>query len=186
MSAEDSKELAHCIANRSTEAQSDDVPSDCSGMVTPSLEEGPFYKSGSPERTNIADAGTIGDKLIVEGYVFDRNCQPIAGAWIDFWQADGRGAYDNAGYNLRGHQYTDESGRYHLETVRPVEYGPRTAHLHVKVKANDDSPTFTTQLFLPGERRNQTDSIFDNSLVMNFIDTDDGEKATFNFVLDID
>ena len=186
MSAENSRELPHPINNGSTETRANDVPSDCSGILTPSLEEGPFYKSGSPERKNIAGAGTIGNKLIMEGYVFDRNCQPIAGAWVDFWQADGNGVYDNAGYNLRGHQYTDESGRYHLETVRPVEYGPRTAHIHVKVKANDDSPAITTQLFLPGERRNETDSIFDSSLVMDVVDTDDGEKATFNFVLDVD
>ena len=135
MSVENSRELTRRITNRSNETRADDVPSDRSGMLTLSSEEGPFYKSGSPERTNIAGTGTTGDKLIIEGYVFNRNCQPIAGAWIDFWQADGSGVYDNAGYNLRGHQYTDESGRYHLETVRPVEYGPRTAHLHVKVTA---------------------------------------------------
>jgi protocatechuate 3,4-dioxygenase beta subunit len=186
MSAEDSREHAQRIADRSMETHADDVPLDCSGMLTAAVEEGPFYKAGSPERTNIVGAGTVGDKLIVEGYVFNRNCLPIAGAWVDFWQSDGNGVYDNAGYNLRGHQYADEFGRYHLETVRPVEYGPRTAHLHVKVKARDDSPAFTTQLFLPGERRNQADSIFDSSLVMNIIDTEDGEKATFNFVLDID
>jgi protocatechuate 3,4-dioxygenase beta subunit len=186
MSMEDSRDLAHRVANESPEAQASDVPADCNGKPTPSLEEGPFYKLGSPERTNTAEQGTTGNKLVVEGYVFDRNCQPIANAWLDFWQTDGSGAYDNVGYNLRGHQYTDETGRYRLETVRPVEYGPRTAHIHVKVRANDDSPVLTAQLFLPGERRNQADSIFDSSLVMNIVDAEGGEKAAFNFVLDVD
>jgi protocatechuate 3,4-dioxygenase beta subunit len=182
----DSEDIIHQDDNEPREAQTNDAPAGCNGRLTPSLEEGPFYKTGSPERTSIAERGTVGSKLVVEGYVFDRNCRPIAHAWLDFWQADGRGAYDNAGYNLRGHQYTDESGRYHLETVRPVEYGPRTAHIHAKVRANDNSPILTVQLFLKGEKRNQTDPIFDSSLVMNIVDADDGEKATYDFVLNAD
>jgi protocatechuate 3,4-dioxygenase beta subunit len=181
----DSKDIVH-QDDEPREVQASDVPADCRGRLTPPLEEGPFYKAGSPERTKIAERGTVGSKLIVEGYVFDRNCQPIANAWLDFWQADGRGAYDNAGYNLRGHQYTDKNGRYHLETVRPVEYGPRTAHIHAKVRANDNSPVLTVQLFLPGEKRNQTDPIFDSSLIINIVDADGGEKASFNFVLNVD
>lgn len=185
MSTQESSDLAHLVRNEPPETRSSDIPADCSGRLTPSLEEGPFYKPGSPERTNIAEPGTTGSKLVVEGYVFDRNCQPIAHAWLDFWQADGSGAYDNVNYNLRGHQYTDENGRYHLETVRPVEYGPRTAHIHAKVRANYDSPVLTVQLFLPGEKRNQTDPIFDSSLVMNIVDINGVEKATFNFVLEV-
>ena len=184
MSMEDSQRLARRDDDEPREAEVSDMPADCSGRLTPSLEEGPFYKPGSPERTSIAERGTIGSKLIVEGYVFDRNCQKIKNAWLDFWQADGSGAYDNIGFNLRGHQYTDENGRYHLETVRPVEYGSRTAHIHAKVRANDNSPVLTVQLFLPGERRNQTDPVFDSSLVMNIVDADGGEKVTFNFILD--
>ena len=185
MSMEDRQHLARRVRNESLETQASDISVDRGGRLTPSLEEGPFYKPGSPERKNIAERGTVGSKLVVEGCVFDRNCQPIAHAWLDLWQADGRGAYDNTGFNLRGYQYTDENGRYHLETVRPVEYGPRTAHIHAKVRANDNSPVLTVQLFLPGEGRNQTDPIFDSSLVMNIADADSGEKATFNFVLDI-
>lgn len=159
-------------------------PLDCDGIPTPPLDEGPFYKPDSPERINIAADGTAGARLIVEGHVFDRDCRPLPGAWLDFWQADGHGAYDNAGYNLRGHQFTDKSGYYHLETVRPVGYGPRTAHIHVKVRENDSSPVFTTQLFLPGEKKNQTDPIFNSSLVMDVKSGEGGETASFNFVLD--
>jgi len=158
---------------------------DCSGEPTMSVEEGPYYKTGSPERASIAGPGTSGEKLIIEGYVFDRNCRRISNAWLDFWQADGNGIYDNVGYNLRGHQYTDETGHYYLETVRPLEYGPRTAHVHVKVQAKADSPILTTQLFFPEHKRNLSDSIFNNSLVMGIVETVSGFKATFNFVLDV-
>jgi protocatechuate 3,4-dioxygenase beta subunit len=159
---------------------------ECDGMPTLSKEEGPFYKPGSPERNAIAEPGTPGKKLIVEGYVFNKDCQPVDLVWLDFWQADGNGQYDNGGYNLRGHQYTNESGRYRLETVRPVEYGPRTAHIHVKAQVSKNSPVFTSQLFLPEERRNEADSIYDSALEMSVIDTGEYEIATFNFVLDTD
>jgi hypothetical protein len=78
-----SKDITHQDVNEPREAQASDVPAGCSGKLTPSLEEGPFYKTGSPERTKIAERSTIGSKLVVEGYVFDRNCRPIANAWLD-------------------------------------------------------------------------------------------------------
>ena len=153
-------------------------------VLTPSLEEGPYYKTGSPERKNIAGAGTPGRKLIIEGRVWDRNGRPVPGAWLDFWQADGEGQYDNEGYNLRGHQFADKEGRYHLETVRPFIYAGRTAHMHAKVRANEKSPVLTTQLFFPGEKRNATDTIFDKMTVMDVVDTAEGQKATFDFVVE--
>src|SRR2546423_5608903 len=42
-------------------------------------------------------------------------------------------------YRLRGHQYTDEAGRFYLETVMPGEYPGRTLHIHVKVQAPNQS-----------------------------------------------
>jgi hypothetical protein len=116
--------------------------------------------------------------------VFDKNCQPIANAWLDFWQTDGNGAYDNSGYNMRGHQFTDASGRYRLETVVPGEYPGRTVHIHVKVKA-PDGPTLTSQLFFPGVARNNSDSIYSQALLVNVQDTANGKTGTFNFVLNV-
>ena len=152
--------------------------------MTPSVEEGPYYKPGSSERTTIAEKGTPGTRLLVEGRVLDRNGNPIAHAWVDFWHADGHGRYDNKGFSLRGHQYTDKDGRYHLETVRPLEYLFRAAHVHAKVRAKENSPVLTTQLFFPGERKNTTDPIFERLTVMDVKETPDGQKAIFDFVVE--
>lgn len=154
--------------------------------LTASIEEGPYYKTGSPERNSIADEGTNGTRLIVEGRVLDRNGKPLTHAWVDFWHADGRGRYDNKGYNLRGYQYTDKNGQYRLETVRPNEYLFRSPHIHVKVRAAENSPVLTTQLFFPGESKNTTDPIFEKLTVMDVKDTADGQKATFDFVVDVE
>ena len=153
------------------------------GRITPSVTEGPFYKSGSPQRTSLLEPAMLGTKLVITGQVFSRSCRPVAGAWLDFWQADARGAYDNAGYRLRGHQFTDSAGRYSLETVVPGEYPGRTPHIHVKVRAAN-RPVLTTQLYFPGAPRNQRDMLFSQELLLQIRDTATGKTGTFNFVLD--
>ena len=103
-------------------------------------------------------------------------------ALLDFWQADDAGAYDNAGYRLRGHQFADDQGRYSLETIVPGLYPGRTRHIHVKVQA-PNQPMLTTQLYFPGEPSNDRDSIFNSALLMDVRDDTAGKVGVFNFVL---
>jgi protocatechuate 3,4-dioxygenase beta subunit len=164
-------------------ATSNGVKMECSGKQIPELTEGPNYKAGSPEKSVIVSENVPGTKIVLTGYVLDTNCNPIAHALLDFWQADGDGIYDNEGYALRGHQYTDGNGRYMLSTVIPGEYPGRTPHIHVKVKANEKSPVVTTQLFLPNQVGNNTDTIFDQSLVVQINDDESKKTAKYNFVI---
>ena len=158
----------------------------CSDIAaaTPSQTEGPYYKPNAPERASLLEPNSAGTKLIVTGYVLTTDCQPVAGAWLDFWQADDQGRYDNVGYALRGHQFADETGRYYLETVLPGLYPGRTRHIHVKVQA-PNQPVLTTQLYFPDEAQNAADGIFDPALIVNLQVTPKGKVATFNFILDI-
>ena len=156
---------------------------ECNKTPTPQLTEGPYYKFGAPLRTDLREEGTIGEPITITGFVYDTNCQKIAGAWIDFWQADGEGVYDNAGYKLRGHQFTDSLGKYTLNTVIPGKYPGRTPHIHVKLRATQNSPKISSQLFMPGESQNQTDPIFNKELIMEVKQTEEGKSATFDFVL---
>ena len=119
---------------------------------------------------------------LLTGYVLTTDCQPVPGAFLDFWQTDDQGAYDNAGYRMRGHQFTDENGRYSLETVLPGLYPGRTRHIHVKVQA-PGTPVLTSQLFFPGDAGNQTDRIFDPALLVDVRKTPQGLVGMFNFVL---
>lgn len=90
-----------------------------SATLTPALTEGPYFTSGSPERASLYEEGMAGIKLVITGYVYTADCKPVANAFLDFWQADANGVYDNSGYTLRGHQFTDANGRYQLITVVP-------------------------------------------------------------------
>lgn len=151
--------------------------------ATPSQTEGPFYKAGSPERMLLVEPNMAGPTLIVTGHVLSRgDCRPIAHAWLDFWQADDRGNYDNIGYRLRGHQFSDVAGVYYLETIMPGLYPGRTRHIHVKVHA-PRGPTLTTQIYFPGEPRNQADGIFNQALVASIRNGAGGKVATFNIIV---
>lgn len=169
-------------------AQEETSPAlDCNSpaALTPSMTEGPYYKAGSPERTSLIEVGVTGTRLVITGYVLTSDCQPIPNAWLDFWQADEQGDYDNTNYRLRGHQFTDQEGRYRLETIAPGLYPGRTAHIHLKVQA-PDGPVLTTQLFFPDVPGNETDRIFDPALVLPVQDTPDGQVAVYNFIVDAD
>lgn len=151
---------------------------------TPAQTEGPYFTPNSPERTSLLEAGMGGERLTISGYVVNTACQPIAGALIDFWQCDDAGEYDNVGYRLRGHQFTDDQGRYFLETILPGIYTGRTRHIHVKVQA-PGGRVLTTQQYFPDEPRNARDGIYRPELVMDVQDTPDGKAATFTYVLNV-
>jgi protocatechuate 3,4-dioxygenase beta subunit len=152
--------------------------------VTPAQTEGPFFKPRSPERTSLLEAGITGTKIVLDGRVRSTQCKPIQKALVDFWQADASGNYDNTGYRLRGHQLTDENGRYRLETIVPGLYPGRTRHFHVRVQA-PNRPILTTQLYFPGEPDNKRDGIFNAKLVMNLRDAAGAKAGRFDFVLNV-
>jgi protocatechuate 3,4-dioxygenase beta subunit len=153
----------------------------CPTQLTPAQTEGPYFKPGSPARTSLIESGMTGTRLVLSGRVLTPACAPVAGATLDFWQADAGGNYDNSGYRLRGHQLTDAAGRYNLETILPGEYPGRTEHIHVKLGAPGKA-VLTTQLYFPDVARNQQDSIFDPHLLVTMQNTASGKSATFDFV----
>jgi protocatechuate 3,4-dioxygenase beta subunit len=159
----------------------------CSGgststSLTPEVTEGPYYKENSPEQANLYQEGMAGTKIVISGYVYTTDCKPVANALLDFWHADANGNYDNSGYTLRGHQFTDANGRYELTTVVPGLYPGRTEHIHVKVQA-PNGKLITTQLFFPGVTQNEGDNIFQQSLLLTIQQSSDGLQGQYNFVV---
>lgn len=152
---------------------------------TPELTEGPYFSSGSPQRRSLLARGLRGTRLTITGYVLTTACKPVRRAKLDFWQADAHGEYDNDGYRLRGHQFTDAAGRYRLETIVPGLYTGRTKHIHVKVQA-PGRDVLTTQLFFPGVSGNRGDRLFDSDLlVRRWRKAGARRTARFDFILDL-
>jgi protocatechuate 3,4-dioxygenase beta subunit len=144
--------------------------------------EGPFFKPSSPERTELVEAGTAGQPIELVGFVLSRDCTPLTGALLDFWHADDKGQYDNSGFRLRGHQYSDADGRYRLRSIVPGAYPGRTRHIHVKVQPRGGR-VLTTQLYFPGEPKNRSDGLFRTELLMRTTEQGGVLAGRFDFVL---
>ncbi len=146
--------------------------------------EGPFFKPRSPERGDLREPGLVGRPVALAGTVLTRSCRPVARALVDVWHADDAGDYDNKGFRLRGHVFTDGEGRYAFRTILPGLYPGRTRHYHVKVQAPGQK-VLTTQYYFPDEPRNRTDGLFHRALVMRVAEDGDGLAARFDVVLDM-
>jgi protocatechuate 3,4-dioxygenase beta subunit len=144
--------------------------------------EGPYFKPSSPERIELFEEGMAGQPIDLVGFVLSRACKPLAGALLDFWQADDKGGYDNSGFRLRGHQFTDAEGRYRLRSIVPGIYPGRTRHIHVKVQPRDGR-VLTTQLYFPGETKNRSDGLFRKALQIRTAKNAGWLAGRFDFVV---
>jgi protocatechuate 3,4-dioxygenase beta subunit len=144
--------------------------------------EGPFFKPSSPERIELIEAGMAGQPIELVGFVLSRDCKPIAGALLDFWQADDKGQYDNSGFRLRGHQFTDSEGRFRLRSIVPGAYVGRTRHIHVKVQPRGGR-VLTSQLYFPGEAKNRSDGLFRKELLIRTAKNEGWLAGRFDFVI---
>ncbi|MGY2903286.1 dioxygenase family protein [Bradyrhizobium sp. URHC0002] len=144
--------------------------------------EGPYFKPSSPERIELFEEGMAGQPIELVGFVLSRACKPLAGALLDFWQADDKGRYDNSGFRLRGHQFSDAEGRYRLRSIVPGIYPGRTRHIHVKVQPRDGN-VLTTQLYFPGESKNRSDSLFRKDLQIRTAKNAGWLAGRFDFVV---
>ncbi|MCY4514430.1 MAG: hypothetical protein OXC69_04755 [Candidatus Tectomicrobia bacterium] len=150
---------------------------------TPRQGAGPFYTPDTPQRASLLEPGVTGTPLVLVGYALQTNCQPLANVLLDFWQSNDQGRYDNRGYTLRGHQFTDANGQYRLETIVPGLYPGRTRHIHVRIQA-PHTRAITTQLYFPGVAQNERDFIYDPLLLVRSLDASGQRaKAQFDFVL---
>ena len=168
-------------------AQRDLAPTpSCHDGDEPTLPEteGPFFKPKSPLRGDLREPGIAGRPVELSGLVLTRSCRPVANALVDLWHADDRGEYDNRGFRLRGHVFTDAQGRYAFRTILPGLYPGRTRHYHVKVQA-PDRPVLTTQLYFPDEPANRRDGLFRRELLMRVAEAGDGLSTRFDFIVDM-
>ncbi|MDH2434094.1 catechol 1,2-dioxygenase [Pokkaliibacter sp. MBI-7] len=144
---------------------------------TPRTIEGPLYVAGAPlsdGEARLDDGSEEGEVLFMQGQVKDMDGQPIAGAIVDVWHANGLGNYSyfdksQSDFNLRRRIRTDENGVYRFRSTIPVGYGcppqgstqallnllgrhgQRPAHIHFFISA-DGYQHLTTQINLDGDK----------------------------------
>ena len=98
------------------------------GGATPTTVTGPFHIHDSPELADGADIarGAPGEPCFIVGKVRDLQGNPVRGATLDIWQADGEGLYDTQrGAEepwMRGIFTSQADGSFMVQTVLPVPY----------------------------------------------------------------
>jgi protocatechuate 3,4-dioxygenase beta subunit len=119
---------------------------------------------------NFAKPGesAIGQRIIVHGQVIDERGKGVAGALLEFWQANAGGRYRHKreGYIAAldpnfggcGRTITDEDGYYRFRTVKPGAYpwpnsvnDWRPAHIHFSVFGHGFAQRLITQMYFEGD-----------------------------------
>lgn len=143
---------------------------------SPRTTRGPFYPDQIPLdhdndliKVNDQKNESIGQVTHIFGQVLDTSGQPIPNTRVEIWQCDTRGIYLHTGdsrYENRdpafqgfGRTVTDAEGKYRFRTIKPAHYPGRTPHIHFEVTGSGIR-RLTTQMYVAGEPRNQTDSLF--------------------------
>ena len=126
--------------------------------LTQAIEEGPYYLSATPTRSDVTD-GQIGKSITIKFKVVDTKCKPIKGARVDIWYANADGVYSgvsnigddlgagpNSGNFLRGTQISDKNGDVTFKGIYPGWYPARTIHIHEKIWVKNKE-VLTTQTY---------------------------------------
>jgi len=153
--------------------------------VTPHTLLGPFHRDKAPFKNSgdTISIDNIGTPLTFVAQVVDLDGQPVIGATVDVWQANGDGLYENQDpdsqpeFNLRGKFQTDQQGEVTIRTVRPAGYilpddGPvahlmellglsmkRPSHIQFRVEAVGFE-TLVTQVFDRSDPHLEADPLF--------------------------
>ena len=107
---------------------------------TPGAVLDPGYAPTAPKRAS------VGSGFVLTGTVRGSyDCQPIAGATVEFWMSGPNGYTDK----LRGTVVADKNGRYRFQSPFPVSPGGPPPHIHMNVAADAFLPIQTE--FFPGK-----------------------------------
>ncbi|MGG5822676.1 hypothetical protein [Falsiroseomonas sp. HW251] len=183
------------------------LPAHAQAPRTPAQMEGPYYPQAIPAD---ADADLLqvagqprparGIPLLLTGLVRGPDGAGLAGARIEIWQADAQGIYlhprdarldqRDAGFQGYGRAVADGAGRYAFRTIRPGLYPGRTPHIHLRAQPAGGGAALTTQIYFPGEPRNETDGLLRSMppaaralLIARVSAVDGGQRAEFDLFL---
>ena len=129
-----------------------------SGTCLPTTADilGPYYRANAPFRTALLTPGDPGTPLNYRGTILDEDCNPLANATVDVWQADANASYDQTtpDFRYRGRFETSSDGQYQFESVMPGWYlngsQYRPAHIHFRV-TKPGFQELITQLYFQGD-----------------------------------
>jgi protocatechuate 3,4-dioxygenase, alpha subunit len=154
--------------------------------ITPSQTIGPFaapcmtpneqgktnYPWSQLVNGDLVTPDAVGERIRIEGRMFDGDDAPIDGILFEIWQADGQGRYahprdprrTNASFKGFGRAESDASGAFVFDTVKPGRVpGPNGAlqapHILVAIHMRGILQHVFTRIYFSDEASNADDPI---------------------------
>jgi protocatechuate 3,4-dioxygenase alpha subunit len=142
---------------------------------TPSQTAGPFLHIGMvpavaglrteiPERQNIlADAATLGERIRIEGQIYDGAGALVKDALVEIWQANANGLYGSNAFLGWGRSATDfATGLFSFETIKPGatpfhDGRPQSPHVSLTLFARGLNLHLQTRMYFADEAKANAD-----------------------------
>ena len=145
-------------------------------QATTSQTVGPYFKIGLEwlNRDNLVGEGVSGERVTIQGRVFDGDGVPVPDAVLEIWQANAHGKYAHPedtqdkplepGFKGYGRVPVSAEGLFRFATIKP---GPvpspdgkeQAPHLLVSVFMRGVLRRLVTRIYFPDEPRNAADMI---------------------------
>jgi protocatechuate 3,4-dioxygenase alpha subunit len=150
--------------------------------ITPSQTVGPYFKYGLTPNgeyewndaftNNLLTGDVSGERIRVEGKVYDGDGAVIPDCMLEIWQADAQGRFSdpqdaralpNSSFKGFGRCGTDKSGGYAFDTIKPgsvpdADGKPQAPHILLAVFARGMLLHLYTRIYFDGEAGNAADS----------------------------
>ena len=180
-----------------------EILNDTACKATDDHVEGPFYRPGAPDLTDIYPTDSHGSILYFEGSIVDTDCKRLSATTIEIWHADDLGHYDNDDpghppapgfFRCRARIKATFDGQFKIRAVLPANYKPdpsqawvRVKHLHFKFFGESMQP-LTTEIALLPDGYTATDVLYNPNLAAALEESSEENnrrvfRAVFNFVL---
>jgi len=129
-------------------------------QATTSQTVGPYFKIGLEwlHRDNLAGEGIAGERVTIQGRVFDGDGVPVPDALLELWQANAHGKYAHpedtqdkpleAGFTGYGRVPVNAEGIFRFTTIKP---GPVPGP-----KGGEQAPHLMVSVFMRGVLRRAT------------------------------
>ena len=146
--------------------------------ITPSQTIGPYFHYGLTPNgrypwndfatCNLIAPDVSGERIRVEGRVYDGDGQPVPDCLLEIWQADAQGRFpappdDRPQWGF-GRCSTDMDGNYFFETIKPgvvptFDGKPQAPHLLLAVFARGLLLHLYSRIYFGNEAANRTDPV---------------------------
>ncbi|WP_076863935.1 protocatechuate 3,4-dioxygenase subunit alpha [Bradyrhizobium mercantei] len=151
--------------------------------ITPSQTVGPYFKYGLTPNgeyewndaftNNLLTPDVSGERIRVEGKVYDGDGAVIPDCMLEIWQADSQGRFSdpqdkralpNSSFKGFGRCGTDKSGGYAFDTIKPgvvpdADGKPQAPHIVLAVFARGMLLHLYTRIYFDDEAGNVNDAV---------------------------